>query len=81
MCVVNIYEAKTNFSKLIEAIERGEEKEIIVCRYGKKIAKIVPHTKDEKTKRLGAAKGKIPSLNVDLKDTSLFGDLSKEFGY
>lgn len=37
---VSIYEAKTHLSKLIEAVERGEE--VIVARRKKPVARIVP---------------------------------------
>jgi prevent-host-death family protein len=36
----NIHEAKTNFSKIVERVELGEE--IIIDRAGKPVAKIVP---------------------------------------
>ena len=36
---VNIHEAKTHFSKLIEAVESGEE--VIVARSGKPVVKLV----------------------------------------
>jgi prevent-host-death family protein len=36
----NIHEAKTQFSKLVRRAERGEE--IVVCRYGKPVARILP---------------------------------------
>ena len=35
MCQMNVLEAKTNFSKIIAMLERGEEKEVIVARAGK----------------------------------------------
>ena len=38
MCIANVYELKTNISKYLELLESGKEKEIIICRYGKKIA-------------------------------------------
>jgi prevent-host-death family protein len=39
-CMVNVHEAKTQFSKLLEKAERGEE--VIIARSGKPIAKLVP---------------------------------------
>lgn len=38
--IVNIHEAKTNLSRLLERVAAGEE--IIVARAGKPIARIVP---------------------------------------
>ena len=41
MPAVNIYEAKTNLSKLLDAVERGEE--ITIARAGRPIADLIPH--------------------------------------
>lgn len=40
MKVVNVHEAKTNFSRLLERAHRGEE--IIVAKAGKPWARLVP---------------------------------------
>ncbi len=40
METVNVHEAKTHFSKLLDKVEGGEE--IIVARAGKPVAKLVP---------------------------------------
>ena len=42
MLVVNIHEAKTNLSSLLAKIEKTGE-EVLICRYGKPIANLVPH--------------------------------------
>ena len=42
MLVVNIHEAKTNLSALLAKIEKTGE-EVLICRYGKPIANLVPH--------------------------------------
>ncbi|MBV9307438.1 MAG: type II toxin-antitoxin system Phd/YefM family antitoxin [Acidobacteriaceae bacterium] len=39
MAQFNIHEAKTNFSHLLELVERGEE--VIVARHGKSVARLV----------------------------------------
>lgn len=57
---VNMLEAKTNLSKLVEAVETGKEAEIILARNGKPVARIVPIEKAGI--RIGLAKGKIPKL-------------------
>jgi prevent-host-death family protein len=57
---VNIYEAKTQFSKLVDRAAAGEE--IIIARHGKPIARIAPIVAkaDLDTPRpLGIAKGQI----------------------
>jgi len=54
---VNIHEAKTHFSKLIEEVERGEE--IVIARAGKPVAKLVPVEADPPPRKLGFLKGQI----------------------
>ena len=39
---VNMLEAKTHLSRLVDAVESGAEKEIIIARNGKPAAKLVP---------------------------------------
>lgn len=39
---VNIHEAKTHFSELIAAVERGEE--MVIARRGKPVARLAPPT-------------------------------------
>ncbi len=41
MVTVNMHEAKTQLSKLVERVERGEE--VVIARRGKPIAKLVPY--------------------------------------
>ena len=41
MKLVNVYEAKTNLSKLLDAVENGEE--IVIARAGKPVADLRPH--------------------------------------
>lgn len=53
---VNIHEAKTELSKLVERAEAGEE--IVIARAGKPAAKLVPVTKSRVRRRLGLLDGK-----------------------
>jgi len=41
MVVVNVHEAKTNLSRLLERVEAGER--VIIARAGKPVAELVPH--------------------------------------
>ena len=79
MCKVNIYEAKTNLSKYVEMLENGQEEEIVLCRYGKKVAKIVLFEESKETMRLGAAKDVLEQLPFSLEDVD--GEIAKSFGY
>ncbi len=57
---VNIHQAKTELSKLVERAEAGEE--IVIARAGKPAAKLVPLTRAGGRRRLGLLDGrfKIP---------------------
>ncbi len=57
MHIVNIHEAKTHFSKLIELAVNGEE--TIIAKSGKPVAKLVPIIKEKPKRRFGLLKGKI----------------------
>lgn len=56
MRVVNIHEAKTHFSKLVDAVIHGNE--ILIAMAGKPVARLVPIEKKSKRKP-GAYKGKM----------------------
>ena len=79
MCKVNIYDVKTNFSKYIELLEKGQEKENVVSRYGKKIARITLYKEEKIIKRLGAANGRLKKMPFSLEDPD--GEIAKSFGY
>jgi len=57
MTIVNIHQAKTHFSKLVDAVMHGEE--IIIAKAGKPAAKLVPITAIKPKRKPGALKGKI----------------------
>ena len=58
MPTYNMLEAKTNLSRLIEAVESGREAEVIIARNGKPAAKLVPVTAEPRSIRFGLARGK-----------------------
>ena len=59
MCQMNVLEAKTNFSKIIAMLERGEEKEVIVARAGKPVVRITLCEQQKSFDQIfGIAKGK-----------------------
>lgn len=58
MLTVNMLEAKTNLSRLVDQIAEGRENEIIIARSGKPAARLVPLKKTAAGQRIGAAKGK-----------------------
>lgn len=54
---VNIFEAKTNLSKLIEKAENGEE--VVIARAGKPVVKLTRIEPLKRPIRFGLLKGKI----------------------
>ncbi len=58
MRTVNMHEAKTNLSRLVEEIENGTSSEIAIARNGKVVARLVPVAQQPVEHRLGIAKGR-----------------------
>ena len=56
--VTNMLEAKTNLSRLVEAVENGTEEEIVIARNGRPVARLVPMERGSGASLIGVAKGK-----------------------
>ncbi len=66
MCQMNVLEAKTNFSKIIAMLERKEEKEVIIARAGKPVAKVVLFSeKKDIASKLGMFKDEMNVPDID----------------
>jgi prevent-host-death family protein len=66
MLTVNMLDAKTRLSRLVEAVESGAEAEIIIARNGKPAAKLVPvTTAKRKGVKIGLLAGKYPSMSLE----------------
>ena len=52
---VDIQQAKTTLSRLVQAIEQGQEQEIIIARNGQPAAKLVPVDAVAVGRRIGVA--------------------------
>ncbi|MCO5083228.1 MAG: type II toxin-antitoxin system prevent-host-death family antitoxin [Rhizobiaceae bacterium] len=63
--MVNMLEAKTTLSKLVEAVESGAEEEIIIARNGKPAARLVPIAEPKKKRQLGLLAGKYPPMDFE----------------
>ena len=72
---VNIHEAKTQFSKLVDAVGLGEK--IIIAKAGKPAAMLVPVPTRQSVRTPGALKGKIRM--ADDFDAPLPDDLQAAF--
>jgi antitoxin (DNA-binding transcriptional repressor) of toxin-antitoxin stability system len=59
MTTVNMLEAKTHLSRLVEAIESGAETEIIIARNGKAAARLTPLAPKKSAIVFGIDKGGI----------------------
>ncbi len=74
MKIVNIHDAKTHFSKLVDAVIHGSE--IVIAMAGKPVAMLIPITK-KTARRFGVLKGKI-KIAKDF-DAALPDDFIAEF--
>ena len=57
MTTVNVHEAKTQLSRLIEAAEAGEE--VVIARAGRPVVRLVALARQGKPRKLGMLAGKI----------------------
>jgi prevent-host-death family protein len=55
--LVNVHDAKTHLSRLLERVERGEE--VVIARAGTPVAKLVPIEPKKTRGMLGRYKGQI----------------------
>jgi prevent-host-death family protein len=56
MTTVNVHEAKTHLSRLLERVAAGEE--VVIARAGRPVARLVP-LKREEPRQPGLAKGRL----------------------
>ena len=76
MKTVNIHEAKTHLSRLIEDVSAGEE--VIIARNGKPVARLLPVTERARPRQPGQWRGKV-CIGADF-DAPLPPALSTAFG-
>ena len=77
MLQMNIHEAKTHLSQLLEQIEAGED--VIIARHGKPVARLIPYSaKPVQQREPGSLRGKI-SFNEDF-DAPLPDDIASALG-
>jgi prevent-host-death family protein len=55
--LMNIHEAKTHFSRLVERVEAGEE--ILIARAGRPVARLVPLRTRTEPRRPGLWRGRV----------------------
>lgn len=64
MTVVNMHQAKSQLSKLVESIEGGSETEIVIARNGKPAARLVPIVRAGR-RPIGMFNGQYPNLSSE----------------
>ena len=57
MSVVNIHEAKTHLSRLLERVASGEE--IVIAKAGRPVARLVRYDESDEPRTPGAWKGRV----------------------
>lgn len=70
--IINIHEAKTHLSKIIDEVAAGSE--VIIAKAGKPMARLAPLTGVIRPKKLGLLKGKLKvpdDFNKPLDDSEL----------
>ena len=66
MPTVNMHQAKTQLSRLVEAVESGAEREVVIARNGRPAARLVPvDPVSKEPRKLGLAKGKYPPFDYE----------------
>jgi prevent-host-death family protein len=75
MKTVNMLEAKSSLSRLVQAVEDGSEDEIIIARNGRPAARLVAVRPERVGQRIGVAKGRFnPPADID-RDNALIAAL------
>lgn len=72
--IINIHEAKTNLSRIVEEVAAGAE--VLIAKAGKPMARLVPLQAKPAKKKLGLLKGKIKvpdNFNAPLPDDVIAG--------
>lgn len=72
---VNVHEAKTDLSKLLEAVEDGER--VIIARAGEPVAVLVPYKAAVRKRKLGQFPGEV-KVHPDFDE--LPSDIAAAFG-
>lgn len=57
MSVVNVHEAKTHLSRLLERVSAGEE--IVIAKAGRPVARLVPYDESLEPRTLGGWEGRV----------------------
>ena len=89
MSAVNISKARSNFSRLVAAIETGREAEAVIARNGRPVARLIPiAAAPDASDRLGLLAGQYPPMTLEAFDAeseriaALFsGEATRSYGW
>lgn len=70
---VSVYDAKTHLSRLLDAVEAGEE--VVITRNGKPVAKLVQFAEKKPERRFGTLKGAVKWISPDFDEPMTIEDL------
>lgn len=73
--LINIHDAKTHFSKIINQVLKGEE--VIISKSGKPLIKLIPFAEETKSRKGGQLKG-LMQISDDF-DAPLPDEILKQF--
>jgi len=73
----NMHDAKTNLSRIIERVQRGEE--IIIDRAGIPVAKVIPLVRRTNRIAIGSLAGQV-NLSSDWNSPSTNAEIAADFG-
>jgi len=73
METINIHEAKTHLSQIVERVARGES--VIIGKAGKPMAVLIPYVSMESPRKAGSMKGRIHISDDFDSDNELIADL------
>lgn len=76
MTLVNMHEAKTHLSRLVERAAEGEE--IVIARNGEPVARLVALAEEPGTRRLGIWRGRI-RLADDWDSDEVNDEIARDF--
>ena len=65
MNIINIHEAKTHLSRLIESVIAGEE--VVIAKAGKPLVKLIPYEEIKQPRQPGGWEGKV-TMSDDFDD-------------
>ena len=77
MTQFNMFEAKTNLSKIAKLLEDGSEDYIIIARHGKPLLRITLENNKDVSKRFGIGKG-LFQIPEDFDDWDISSDFEGE---